>query len=53
MKTRASTPKWQIETQMGVVILSGMSMTEAKKIAGQMNKGVKPHSKVYAVPVKK
>lgn len=49
--TRASTPKWQIETDMGVVILSGISKTEAIKIAIQMNKGMK--SKVYVVPVKK
>lgn len=51
--TRFSTPKYEVVNQSGAVGISGVSKIEANKIARAMNKGAKPHSKVYVVPVKK
>lgn len=52
--TRASTPKYEVQNQTGVVAISGVSKTEAKKIAAQMNKNiVKNYSKVRVLPVKR
>lgn len=39
--TRKSTPKYEVVHPMAGVVLSGVSKTEARKIARAMNKGAR------------
>ena len=44
--TRKSTPKFEVvHLASGTVALTGISKTEATKIARAMNKGTKPHQR--------
>lgn len=50
--TRKSTPKYEVVHEFGAVVLTGISKTEAAKIARAMNKGARvKHLSVR--PVKK
>jgi len=50
--TRASTPKYQVVHSEGLIVLSGVSKTEASRFAKDMDKGSK--TKRFSVrPIKK
>jgi hypothetical protein len=49
--TRQSTPKYEVVHYMGAVIVSGVSKTEATKMAREMSKG-RPGS-IIARPLKR
>ena len=51
MATRKSTPKYEVVHIDGAVVLSGISKTEATKIAREMNRGI-PRERIKRLSVR-